>query len=179
MSDADKQLMIAALRQLDGKLDYTRLARDLGIPNVKTAGERWSRFKAKLNNGASQPQTPQSNSTRTTAPTTPRSANRKLPSQSNSPTKKRKMAISNDEDQIDIPSETMFGNGDDGRPPITQPLLETPTRRLPTRKARMTSFKEESSEDDICVEENDAESGHDGTPTEESVNGLDLSEDEA
>jgi hypothetical protein len=154
--DSDKDLMEAILRQIDGKIDYQVLANDLGLGKAKSAWQRWSRFKkAKLSGGAKKSPTAAKvmKASAATPPKTPKGAGNK-----GKGFKKRKLE-SADEDEVDL--EIKEDEGADGGGNWDEAMQQTPSRRLPARKARVISFKEDQSEAENDEEGEDfADSGH-------------------
>ena len=167
MSDADKQLMMAALRQLDGKIDFIRLAQDLGVSSNKTAWQRWSRFRSKLNTFPPAPKSSLENG-RTAQVTTPSKTPKAKP-KTRSPRKKRKIFSSDEEgdDELSLNVKNETGHNENGD---VSPAFETPTRKLPSRAARVATFKEESSDNEEEEEQEDfdlIDSRHEGTSVTE------------
>jgi len=116
------------------------------LPTKNAAGMRVSRLKAKLAKGgagAVEPTTPTTQKPKST----PSKARR---GSSGSSAKKRKISTSDadeeEEDEVDMVIPKEEGEGAKNIAP-EQLALETPTRRLPQRKARVISFKEESEEE--------------------------------
>lgn len=205
-ADGDKALMEAVLRQLDGKIDYIRLARDLGLESNKTAWKRWDTFKKRLGGGlVAAPKSPASTSASVFArnvslkeaavspPTTPeRTGKDGKQGRLGSKKRKRELSLSDDEDEdgdggIKLGLGLKEGNGTGTEVAWDRVVQETPTRRMPARKARVLSFKEEASEaeDGEGEEEEEEEvedlghgSGHGGTEETEEMGG-DFDEGEA
>lgn len=147
-SAADQAVMIGILKQIEvGKIDNEKLRVELGLPTKNAASVRVSRLKAKLARGAGAAEF--SNMTTPKSKSIPSKARR---GSSGSSAKKRKISMSDtedeEEDEVDmvIPREEGDGAGEGAS---EQPVLETPTRRLPQRKARVISFKEETSEEEV------------------------------
>jgi len=143
---ADQAVFFAIFQQVDvGKIDKERLRIDLGLPTKTAARMRITRLKQKLAKGA-----PSSSSAPGPEAKTPPRKPAKGSTTSSSP-KKRKINMSEteDEDEVDLLEikDELTGEPDDG------PVFETPTRRLPQRQARFTSFKEESEEEEEEEEE--------------------------
>jgi len=135
MSSDEVTLLRAAVSQLDGKLDYGKFAKDIGAPNSNAAMQRWLRYKKKLFAGGNPP------TARTATPSPRKTPNSKSSAAKKSPTKKRKAESSEDDadDEIDL------GVQEDRE---RTPVIESPTRRLPSRKAGVSSFKEEQNDED-------------------------------
>jgi hypothetical protein len=170
---ADVALMEAALRQLDGEMDYNRLASDLGLSNnnparnYNAARMRWSRFKTRLSDGSKK--APTAKVVKVQVVTPPKTPKGKVKG-----SKKRKLASTYDEIDLgikaeDASSEEMW----EGTVP------ETPSRRLAARKAQGTSFREEPSDVEVEDKEGFEDSGHGSAHggTEES-DGFDVGSDE-
>lgn len=143
-ADADKALMEAVLRQLDGKLDYQRLACDLGIDKPGTAWKRWSVFKKRL--GAGAPTSPAAvRVVKGPVATPPKTTNVRVRGKQGKASKKRKLVASDEEDdEIDFQIKEDEDGGEDGT--WIGALPEMPSRRLSVRKARVITFKEGPSE---------------------------------
>jgi hypothetical protein len=150
-AEADRALMAAILTQIEvGKINFSKLAQDLNLPTKTAASMRWYRFKARLNDGvisatSTPAKIPQSS---TAAPSTTPNKSAKGNRMNESPSKKRKRAGSDigekDDSGLDIKGEVDWENV------ASVVIPETPPRRLPFRKARVTTFKEEdlASEDE-------------------------------
>src|SRR4051812_658405 len=150
-SDADKALMSAVLSQIEvGKINYDKLAQDLNLPSKAAASMRWSRFKAKLNITTTPSRA--TNVTASTPQTTPSKGGR---GKKDTPAKKRKLAISDDDDGddergLDIKGEPLGDeNGDWGD---AAGIPDTASRKLPVRMARAANFKEEVASEDEDLE---------------------------
>jgi len=143
--DSDKALMEAALRQLEGKIDYHILASDLGLTGhtaTNTARMRWTRFKKRLNEDKSNNSTTPKKPATTPPPKTTSKITKAKPKGSS---KKRKIDKEGEEEDI-LGIKDEF---DDAESAVWEAeLLQTPTRRLPGRAARVTTFKSEDSDDE-------------------------------
>lgn len=146
--DSDKALMEAALRQLEGKIDYHILASDLGLTGhtaTNTARMRWTRFKRRLNEGKSNnPTTPKKSATTPPPKTTSKITKHKLKAFP----KKRKI----DRDEEEEEEEDIVGiktELDDTENAVWEAELpQTPTRRVLGRAARVSTFKYEDNDDE-------------------------------
>lgn len=180
-SAADQALCLAVLKQVQvGNVDYELLRAELNLPSKNAAQIRWSRFNTKLRGGV-----PASKSTgaRRGRPSTTTGKVTKGKTKGKPKSKKRKMDFSDDdeEDEVDMiatddKDEDMKEEGEEETGLMTP--FQTPTRKLPTRKARVTTFKEGASDDDeeqeqegededeaVDVKEEFHDSGHGGTET--------------
>lgn len=134
------------------------------------------RFKAKLHKG-------KPNGSPTTSPIKMESSPARTPKRkADTPkwkisAKKPKFESSDEEDDDGVALGIKDEPVDDTVDPRT--VFTTPTRRLPARSARVKSFKQESSDEQEPDEEAFADSGHGGTPAEESDAPVTQSEDEA
>lgn len=167
-TDADHALMVAILKQVEvGKIDNERLRVDLGLNTKSAASVRLSRLRAKLGKeGVRQ----------TGPPTTPKakSSPNKGKAGGENTSKKRKLSMSDDEDdeeeEIDLVVPTLEEK-EEGEEKVAIIVTETPTRKLPQRKARVMTFKQES--------DHDFDSGEDLSedfPAEEADAGSEISE---
>lgn len=136
----NERLLIAVLSQIGvGRIDYDRLARDIGAPSRGAAQVRWSRFNIKLkkSSGIISPSKP-SGVSKSSAVVTPNGVRSK------------------------IKDET---SGDDEAESASFLPETTPVRRMPVRKARVTCFKmmmeEEGSSSSDDEEEEDEMDGED------------------
>ncbi|CZR59812.1 uncharacterized protein PAC_09706 [Phialocephala subalpina] len=140
-SAADQALCLGVLKQIEvGKVDYELLRIELGLPTKNAAQVRWSRFNSKLKKGvASSPAKTIKMSNQ--QPSTPTSKPKR---KNNTSTKKRKVDTSDEEEQDGIKSLAAMdikNEGDGGDSGLMEPF-QTPTRQLPSRRARVTNFKE-------------------------------------
>jgi hypothetical protein len=146
--DSDKELMEAVLRQFEGKIDYQKLAEDLGMKTAKVAAQRWTRFKKKLADGRAleSPATKASKSSTTTPSKTPTGKGTDKGKQAKASTpKKRKTMSDNDDDEDELVLNKWEGEG--GEEEMQGgPVRETPSRQPSARKSQVMSFEEESSE---------------------------------
>lgn len=134
-SETDQTLVLAVLQQMDVgnfKVDYKALQATLNLNSWKTAQSRWLNFKKKLNGGT--PATPTKPKGISKAKKTPTS------------NKRRKTNGSDDEDAGmgnagEGENSGEFGGGGDVE-------MDTPTRKLPGRSARVTNFREDSTSDE-------------------------------
>lgn len=179
-SAADQALCLAVLKQIEvGKLNYVLIQKELGLPTPGAARVRWSRFKSRLGDNTATNRAPKN------PPSTPKS--KAIPkSKKGSSNKKRKIQSSDEEDEMedaDTPNTSQDEIKDeeiDGGD-VVMKAAETPSRKLPIRRARVTSFKDlvDGSDGEGGKEEADNEkeefvdSGHEGTPerTEEAEEG--------
>jgi hypothetical protein len=175
MADGDKELMMAALRQLDGSMNFKILAQDLGMNSANSANKRWSRFKVKLHRG-------NPTASATTSPVKMQSSPAKSPKRNadtlnqKTSAKKRRINSSDEEEEEDDLEVKEEPNGDAVDP---RTAFTTPPRRLPARSARVRTFKEATSDEEEPEDEDFADSGHGGTPDGGSDARMSQSDDEA
>ncbi len=162
-SDPDKVLMQAVLLQVDGKLDYKRLAQGLGMKSAQVAGQRWRRFRdSKLLGGKLATPRATNNVTPTKNPNGSSKGKQTSISTGNgkqaNASKKRKAMESSD-----VEEEELNWKDESSEDEFEGAVKETPSRKLPARKARKLSFKEfkeEISEEDDNSEDEDFQVGH-------------------
>jgi hypothetical protein len=162
-SEADQALMIAIFRQMGiGKIDYEKIRIDLGLPTKNAAQMRVTRLRAKLEKGGAM----------TSPSSTPKSTVRlsfKNSSKSDDGgySKKRKMSESDADNEEEV--DMLEVKDEESIQDSANLVLENPTRRLPHRQARVTSFKEVDSGDDLAAGEDLFEDlGGNGGASEES-----------
>lgn len=153
-------MLLAILKQVGiGSLDNKKLGEDLGISDKNLLKGRLFRFRAKiakLNGEASS-----TSSSPTKTPTTPKGGRKSKAATS----KKRKLETSDEEDDLLIKDEDIDSRSGVGE--LNESFFETPTRTMPGRKARATSFKEEENEPEE-IDDEFQDSGHGGTGTDAS-----------
>lgn len=155
---ADQALCLGVLKQLQvgrGGVDYEKLRVELGLGTKNAAQVRWSRFNSKIRNDA-----PGSLSGKTASdtPSTPSGKTDKTKCQNTSSAKKRKIDLSDEEELTDIQSaKYMKHDGSEGEEDNDLLQVETPTRKLPSRRARVTDFKEIDSESEEGEDDRDGE----------------------
>ena len=123
MATENETLLTAVLRQINvTKLDYGLLASEIGAPTAMAARLRWGCLHKKLMSSKS------TGAGRTSGV----QKSIKSPAESRRPTSNSNLEL----------KEVAAGSDADAE------LPETPPRKLPARKARVVSFKEESTDDE-------------------------------
>ncbi|CAD6440113.1 4665f742-8e60-4dba-a126-3026f74f50f7 [Sclerotinia trifoliorum] len=156
MTTPEEKLLLGVLTQFElGRIDYDKLATFIGVATPKAARCRWDRYKQKLTKGA--------------GPTTLRrtiGVSKKIGSVSpkkagdspkkntqGSPKKSRGRVIKQESDEEDEEMDTEEEEGEekdcekgdmDADIKMEEPV--TPLRKLPSRRARVTKFVEETSD---------------------------------
>ncbi|KAJ8068706.1 hypothetical protein OCU04_002405 [Sclerotinia nivalis] len=165
MSTPEEKLLMGVLSQFEiARIDYDKLATFIGAANPKAARSRWDRYKQKLTKGA--------------GPTTARKAigvSKKIGSVSpkkaggspkknarGSPKKSRGRAIKQESDgeedeEMDTDEEDEEKDYEKESMDVNIEMEEpvTPSRKLPSRRARVTKFVEETSDAEDEQEEED------------------------
>ncbi|KAF8851904.1 hypothetical protein BDZ45DRAFT_678729 [Acephala macrosclerotiorum] len=177
-SAADQALCLGILKQIEvGRIDYELLRIELGLPSKGAAQVRWSRFNSKLKKGvaSSLAKTVKATSREPSTPTTNPKRKGKTPA------KKRKLDTSDEGEEAEIESRSVKKEGGGGEAGLME-AFQTPIRQLPTRRARVTNFKElafdgEEEEEEKEEKEGFRDSGNGGSLKEE-FEMEDLSDDE-
>lgn len=147
-----------------GKIDNERLRVDLGASTKNAIAIRVSRLKAKLHGGTRAKKSPSSIllpvrskyamvsqiifANTEVFPIAPISKGKgKIGGRGG---KKRKLSMSDADDEESIDALLKEENGEVGRDDL---VIETPTRQLPARQARVLSFKEDDSDDELVSEQ--------------------------
>lgn len=136
MASEREVLLLGILNQLDltRKIDYKRLAHDVNAPTRGAAQKRWERFRKSLRESTS------------TSPTKSKGVQKTK----RSPAKKNRSAKKDSSEDDERADDEMDGLAQES---------EIPARKLPSRKARVLVFKDESGQSD---EVEDFEDGNEG-----------------
>ncbi|KAF7904667.1 hypothetical protein EAF00_002001 [Botryotinia globosa] len=164
MASMEEKLLMGVLTQIEvGRIDYDELAKYIGVATSKAARCRWDRYKHKLTKGA-PPITPRKAAgvgkkiglvSPKKAGGSPKKNNRGSPKKSRGRIKEE----SDEEgEELDIDEDEEMDydkNAPDLHVKMEEPI--TPSRRLPSRRARVTKFVEETSDAEDEQEEEDGE----------------------
>jgi hypothetical protein len=130
MASERETLLLGVLNQLDlsGKIDYKRLAHNIGIQSSEAARMRWQRFRNNLR---------ASTGTSSAKPLGVQKSTKSPPKKVKWARKETSEEASRADDELDDMEETP----------------ETPVRKMPSRKARVVVFKDELSDFEDAEEE--------------------------
>ncbi|ESZ91451.1 hypothetical protein SBOR_8174 [Sclerotinia borealis F-4128] len=170
MSSTETKLVMSVLSQVEvGRIDYDKLAKDIGVATPKAARCRWDRYRQKLAKGAGLPPTSARKavgaSKKIGAVSPKKAGGSPKKSGRESLKKSRGRAIKRESDEDEEEEEVNAGEegeemdydkeGTDVDIKVEEPV--TPLRKLPYRQARVTKFVEETSDAEDEQEEEDGD----------------------
>ncbi|KAF7893465.1 uncharacterized protein EAF02_001003 [Botrytis sinoallii] len=158
MASMEEKLLMGVLTQIEvGRIDYEELANYIGVATSKAARCRWDRYKQKLTKGA-PPITPKKAAGvgKKIGLVSPKKAGGSPKKNNHGSPKKSRGRIKEEELDVDKDEEMDYDkNAPDLGVKMEEPV--TPSRRLPSRRARVTKFAEETSDAEDEQEEEDGE----------------------
>ncbi|KAF7907102.1 uncharacterized protein EAF01_004689 [Botrytis porri] len=164
MATMEEKLLMGVLTQIDvGRIDYDELANYIGVATSKAARCRWDRYKQKLTKGA-PPLTPKKAAgvgkkigsvSPKKAGGSPKKNNRGIPKKSRGRIKEESDEEVKEVDMNEDEGMNYDKNNSDLDVEMEDPV--TPSRRLPSRRGRVTKFVEETSDVEDEQEEEDGE----------------------
>ncbi|KAF7958119.1 hypothetical protein EAE96_003683 [Botrytis aclada] len=166
MASMEEKLLMGVLSQIEvGRIDYDELAKYIGVATSKAARCRWDRYKQKLTKGAplTTPKKAAGVGKRIGLVSPKKAGGSPKKNSRGSPKKsRRRIKEESEEEEVELDVDEDVGEEvdyDENAPDLDIKMEEpvTPSRRLPSRRARVTKFVEETSDAEDEQEEEDGE----------------------